>query len=226
MSKPNHHQPSAKHDVVKTVWPFLLLIGVCFLFYRLWFNFPVWFDESVAKALFFGLPAWFYVVAYKFRPVNDTFSPARIKPGLLLGLAVGGMFGFVTSLFALISRGAVVEAAPLFASERFWYEFFLAILTGFWETLFFYSFIGSVIFVLYKKLALIWQVCLIGLIFLLFHLPNIFLRFSGSQALAMVCMLALFGLGQAVLFWRWRNGYLLVLSQAIWGMVLLVHGWT
>ncbi len=215
-----------KNDLNLTIWPFLALIAACFYLYRFWFSFPVWFEESVVKALFFGLPVWFYVVANKFEDVNESFSWSRMKPGLLLGIALGGIFGFVTSILALVTRGSVVAAAPLFASDRFWYEFFLAILTGFWETLFFYSFVGSVILAFYKKLGLTAQILMISAVFLIFHLPNIFLRFAGFQSITMVLMLALFGLGQSLLFYRWRNGYTLILTQAIWGMVLLVHGWT
>jgi hypothetical protein len=44
-----------------------------------------------------------------------------------------------------------------------------------------------------------------------------------SASIAQGSLLALFALGQTLLFYRWRNLYALTLSHAIWGTVLLLH---
>lgn len=205
-------------------WPIVIAVLVAWVIYRQLFHFPVWFDETIAKAFFFGLPVWIYVIASRFTPIVDTFSREKLERGLLLGLALGGVYGFVTAIISILQKGAVVAAVPLFMSDRFWFEFVLALFTSFWESLFFFSFVGMVIFDKYKHWSLVTQILLISGVFLAFHLPNIILRFSGAGVPSMVFMLALFGLGQALLLYEYRNGYALVISQAIWGMVLLVHG--
>lgn len=216
------NQSTLSHSSI--FWSLLILSLALWVAYRALFSFPVWFDETIGKALFFGLPVWIYVVATNFKQVGASFGGDRLEKGLLLGLAIGGVYGFVTAILSLLQSGSTVAAAPLFASQAFWYEFGLAIFTGFWETLFFFSWIGSAIFAMYKHWTLPSQVIVISGIFLIFHLPNIILRFSGAGEWGMVLMLLLFALGQTLLFFEYKNSYALILSQAIWGMVLLVYG--
>ncbi len=191
--------------------------------YRYLFRFPVWFDESVGKAVFFGLPVWLYVSITRSRPIAETVSPRYFQSGLWMGLAIGGLFGFAGALASLARRGTVVQAAPLFAAEGFWWEFLLAMMTGFWESLFFYCWIMTVIMEKYRKWTLLNQALLAAFIFLAFHIPNTLLRFDLSLVGGQLLLLFFFGLGQALLFARVRNIYALALSHAIWGMVLLVH---
>jgi hypothetical protein len=192
--------------------------------YRARLPFPVWFDETIGKAVFFGFPVWIYITLSRSKSITDTFAPNRIKPGLLLGLAVGGIFGFISSVVGTLQYGGQVQAAELFASNLFWWEFFLAMMTSFWETLFFYSWIMVVIMEKFKSWSLVNQIVLTALIFLVFHIPNIFLRFDGSvEVLGQLVLLFFFAVGQALVFSRWRNFYTLVVSQTIWGMVLLAH---
>jgi hypothetical protein len=138
---------------------------------------------------------------------------------------VGGVYGFATSILSLWQTGSTVQAAWLFTSPQFWYEFFLALLTAFWETLLFYSFIMTVIIDKYPRWSLARQVVLVAVIFVLFHIPNTFMRFTMLEVLPQMVLLFIFALGQALLFVERKNAYALVLSHAIWGMVLLTHSW-
>jgi len=205
-------------------YPLLLVAVIAWYAYRWLFSFPVWFDETLGKAFFFGLPVWFYTVVSKRKDVLEPLRFSIFQQGLLLGVALGGLYGFITSTMSLLQSGGVVESAQLFQSTQFWYEFALALFTGFWETLFFYCFVAMVVFDKYKKVSLVWQMALIVIIFLVFHLPNAFLRFSPALVMSQILLLFLFSLGQALVFYRWRNAYALMLSHAIWGLVLLFHG--
>lgn len=205
---------------------FFPLLAVCllvWLIYRLVFQFPVWFDETIGKALFFGLPVWLYITMTGQQEIADTFAPNKIRPGLLLGVAAGGIYGFAVSILSIFRSGATVAPAPLFSSPDFWGEFILAMLTGFWETLFFYGWVMVVVQTKFKHWDGLKQLMLVSLIFLVFHLPNIVLRTGWGSLASFGPLLFLFALGQALLFWRDRNGYALVMSQAIWGLALLVH---
>lgn len=205
---------------------FLPMIGMCLLlwfFYRSLFTFPVWFDELVGKALFFGLPVWLYVMVTGTQKITDTLRSSLFKRGLSLGLAVGGVLGFAASLLAIYQRGGGVQPAALFAADGFWWEFFLALLTGFWETLFFFSFVMIALQDTWKHWPLLKQVVIVAAVFVVFHLPNAILRFSGPAIMYQAILLFLFAIGQGFLFAREKNAYALILSHAIWGMVLLVH---
>lgn len=206
-------------------YPILFLTLVLWTLYRTLFDFPIWFDEIFGKALFFGFPVWLYITLSGFKVITDSFAPNKIHSGLLLGIAAGGIFGFTTSIVSLFQTGAPVEPVWLLGSERFWQEFILALFTGFWETVLFYSFIMTVIQEKYPKWPLLNQALLTGGIFLLFYVPNTFMRFDPITAVGQLVMLFLFAIGQAFLFQSKHNGYALVLSHAIWGMVLLTHSW-
>lgn len=214
-------------------YPLLSLTLLLWILYRSLFTFPIWFDEIIGKALFFGLPVWLYVTVAGSKKILDTMSLRKLQPGVLLGLAIGGIFGFATSLISLVSRDAGVESVALFSTQRFWGEFILALFTAFWETLLFFSFALTVIQEKYEKWSEWSHVFLAAGIFLVFHLPNIFIRFydgnavgSSIETMVMQSMLLfLFALGQAFLFVGRRNTYALILSHAIWGMVLLIHSW-
>lgn len=217
--------PPNRPDATVVFYPLLLLTLILWILYRSLFYFPVWFDEIIGKALFFGFPVWLYITISGSSHIADSFSLAKFRPGILLGLAVGGMFGFTTSVIALLQNGAVVEPVWLFSSNIFWKEFLLAIFTSFWETLLFFAFAMTVIMDKYPKWSMSSQAVFAAFIFMIFHIPNAFIRFEPTIAVWQILILFLFALGQGFLFVTRRNGYALVLSQAIWGMVLLTHSW-
>lgn len=204
-------------------WPLLFLVFILWVLYRKLFTFPVWFDETIGKAIFFALPVWAYINITNFKAIPKTFAFNKLKSGLMLGLAVGGIYGFVASFLALLTKGGHLQPVLLFDSTRFWIEFFLALFTSFWETLFFFSFVMVVINQKFKDKSLLWRILLTSLIFTFFHLPNAILRFDGAAIVYQFMLMFLFGIGQALLFVSYENAYSLLLSQALWGMVLLVH---
>lgn len=191
--------------------------------YRKIFVFPVWFDETVGKAVFFGLPVWLYVSLSGFSAIPNSFALYKLKTGLLQGVAVGGILGFAASIIHIAQGGLAVRSAQLFMSDLFWWEFFLSLMTGFWETLFFYSWIMVIIQDKFRHWLLSKQLILVSAIFIIFHIPNTFLRFSGADIYATLVLLSIFAIGQGLLFSRNQNAYALVISHAIWGMVLAVQ---
>lgn len=219
-SKKKHLPANAKHLPL-----FVTLVAIAFILwmvYRFRLTFPVWFDETVGKAVFFGAPVWVFVNTTHSQALLESWSSAKLKPGLLQGIAFGGIFGFAASLVAVLMTGSTVISAPLFAADAFWWEFLLALLTGFWETLFFFTFILGTLFALYPRDPG-KAVALSTLIFLVFHVPNTFLRYQMQDVPLQLLLLTLFALGQALIFWYRRNAYTLTLTHALWGMAVLVH---
>ncbi len=207
-------------------WPMMIVVFFIWVAYRYLTHFPVWFDETIGKAIFFGLPVWFYVISTGFHSVVDLFHPKKFWSGMLMGLAIGGIFGFLVVIMRLIQTGATITPQPIFLAENFWYEMLMGLFTSFWETLFFFGLVAGVILEKYPKLNILLQAVVVSLVFTLFHIPNTLLRFSGTQAVvSMIFILSLFALGQFLVYYRRQNGYTLVLSQLIWGMALLVYGW-
>ncbi len=193
------------------------------ILYRSLFSFPVIFDETLGKGLFFGLPIWIYLSAANQTNIIESLSLAKLKSGLLKGLAIGGVFGFVGVLLSSFIRPSPVSSAVLFGSNQFWWEFLLALFTAFWESIFFFGFIQTVLENEYNQLELYQVVSLSILLFLTFHVPNSILRYQGVMIGQHICLMTLFALGQSILFYSLRNIYTIVLTHAIWGMILLIH---
>lgn len=212
-----------KTDSARAFLPLLSLTFLLWVFYRSVFHFPVWFDETIGKLIFFALPVVLYVAITGNKEIFATFSMRKLKPGLFLGLAIGGVFGFVGALLGALSRDGQLTIAPYYLADWFWWELLLALLTGFWETLFFFSFVMVAVDDRFSHFSLLKRVILVATVFLLFHLPNIFARFDASQIILQVLLLFFFACGQALIFEQRRNAYILVLVQAIWGMVLLLN---
>lgn len=213
-----------QHVSVHVVFvPILTLTFILWMLYRSLFAFPVWFDETIGKALFFGLPVWVYVTVTQFQDVVEAFAPYKLKNGLIMGVLMGGVFGFATSVLFLLDRGGAVMPVALYSSPLFWIEFFLSMCTAFWETLLFFALVQSVIMYQWKALPLWQQLVWVAGIFTLFHLANTLIRYPLELVLPQLSILFAFALGQALLFAKERNAYTLILSHSIWGMVLLTH---
>lgn len=229
-SKKNQPAKSSRKSTPKShalivFYPILVLTLLLWMIYRTVFHFPVWFDEIFGKALFFGFPVWLYITVSGFKVIADSFAPYKLQRGLLLGIAAGGIFGFTASLITLAQTGGEINQVWLLSSNRFWQEFALALFTAFWETLLFFSFVMTVIQEKYPRWSAVKQVLLTAGIFIIFYVPNIFMRFDPVTAVGQLVILFLFAVGQGYLFYSKHNAYALVLSHAIWGMVLLTHSW-
>jgi len=213
---------------LKSIEFFLVQIGFLLLMwtiYRSIFSFDVWFDETFGKAVFYGLPIWVYLSVNKLKAISDSLAVEKLKKGLMFGLAIGGIFGFTGTIAAMIiKKGDVAPASTIFLNTQFWWQFFLAMMTAFWETIFFYSFIMNVLIKKCKKLSVLSVTMFAAVIFLIFHLPNIILRSPNlSSVTFQIYLMFLFGFGQALLFQATRNAYSLIISHAIWGMVMFIH---
>jgi len=224
-SRSNEDTQTARAIIKKhqAFFPLLALTFIVWVIYRALFKFPVIFDETIGKAIFFGLPVWLYITMTGSRSIVDTLSVMKFKRGLLLGIAIGGLYGFLAVILKAFIDGGQVQSVAFFSSTEFWWQFFLSLLTGFWETLIFYSWVMVVVQEKMSKWSLFQQVLLVSFIFTLFHIPNAILRFSGSAIVVYSILMFAFGIGQALLFTYRRNAYALIISQALWGMVLLIH---
>jgi len=155
--------------------------------------------------------------------ISKALDPRQVLVGLLRGLAYGGIIGFVGVIVIALNRGSSYTSFPVFLADRFWIELLLATFTAFWESVFFFGFVQAVLahFWKFRGKVKIWGGS--SLIFLLFHLPNIMLRFAGLDVTFLIFLMYLFGLGQAILFDQEENIYPLIITHTVWGMILLIH---
>ncbi|KUK79101.1 MAG: hypothetical protein XD95_0611 [Microgenomates bacterium 39_7] len=221
MSSKNNTARSKKKQ---TQFVFLSLVALAFLFwalYRFIFNFSVLFDETIGKAIFFGVPVIIYATVAKCDGIASALRPSKLFPGLLRGLAYGGIIGFLSLMIIYVVTGKSISSWPAFMADLFWMEFLLAVFTAFWESLFFFGFIQTTLGTFIKAKGRV--ILFTSLIFLLFHLPNLLLQFSGLDVTFLVALICLFGFGQALIFNQEENIYPLIITHTVWGMVLLIH---
>jgi len=219
-SKTKRQSKKQQHQLF---WPLVILVFIFWFLYRVLSSFSVFFDELVAKAIFFAFPVLIYLTITGFSTTMETLAFKKLRRGLMMGLAIGGILGFVAVITKAIFSAGEIQPLAFYAADNFWWEMFLAILTGFYETLFFFSFVMLVIEDRYRKWSLLKKILIVALVFVVFHLPNLFLRFNLETIYLHSLLLFAFAFGQALLFYAQRNAYTLLMTQAIWGMVLLVH---
>ncbi|HAV15076.1 MAG TPA: hypothetical protein DCX25_01990 [Candidatus Pacebacteria bacterium] len=215
-------KPSKKHSDFTRSTLQILGIFVVWALYRILFHFPEWVDEGIAKALVFGIPVWLYCRSHRRGEDRLGLSNKHFWPGMFLGLLIGGLYQFL-AITVLITKGGVVASNSVLNSPMFGYIFFLALLTAWWETLFFFGYVLNVFYDAVGKReipAVFAALC----IFLLFHAPLRFIE-SGFSLIAWqhLALLGVFAVGQAILYFRSKSVYAVTISHAMWGLMLLVY---
>lgn len=218
--------PSALSERLRQLWSFGFLILSLFMIwaaYRWLIIMPIWFDELVAKAIVFGLPVVWLAARSRFMAKEIGLGPHQLMPGLFLGLAVGGLYGFV-GLLLQISGGLQLVEMPLFVTDEFWMVAGLGLATAWWESLFFYG-----LPVNYIRQVMPWfSETLLGVvvvaIFILFHIPlRVAVAAWSPAALLQILVLGVFATGQFLLYRQTGNLYAIVLSHLFWGLTLELY---
>ena len=201
----------------------LLLTFLIWLIYRLFFRFPEWFDEAVVKAVVFGVPAWIYAKELKNSSSKLGLTQKSFWRGMFAGLLLGGFYQFVVIL-GLRLRGDSGMQQLLLSSPVFWKVFFIAVLTAWWESLFFFGYVLNRLLERTKNVEML-AVGLAIIVFLVFHAPlRIMLVGSSQELVGQLIILGIFAAGQAILFLRTRSLYAVTISHALWGLVFMIYG--
>lgn len=217
---------AATKQVFRQLYSFLFLeLSLLFLWaaYRMLVQMPVWFDEGIAKAIVFGGPVLWFTARSKFMSNEMGLSPRQLIPGLYLGIAIGGLYGFAGVLTEVL-RGREVAEAAFYLTSQFWWMAFLALLTAWWESLFFFGFPIQYV----RSVASWFSEEILGgivvILFLAFHAPLRLVLTGGSpQFIVQMGILTLFVIGQYVVYRRTGNLFALILSHFFWGMVIELY---
>lgn len=142
--------------------------------------------------------------------------------GMFSGLMIGGLYEFI-GVFSYMLRGTTFMRAYIFESPLFLSAFFLALMTAWWESLFFFGYVLNKTKDMFKK-AEIPAVLFTSLVFVAFHAPiRVLMTGFTPQLGSELFVLLLFAIGQSILFLRTKSIFSVVLSHALWGMVLLIY---
>lgn len=177
----------------------------------------------MSKVLIFGIPVVWFASQSRFVANELGLNQEQFLPGLFLGIAVGGLYGFAGLIIQVAAGQEVVEGA-LFASGTFWWLAFLALLTSWWESLFFFGLPVQYV----RSIAPWFSETLLGVLvvglFLLFHAPlRLIVTGVSPQFLIQMGLLAMFVIGQYIFYIRTKNMYALVLSHLLWGLVIEIY---
>lgn len=221
MKKSFKHSAKKPHKRL-TLLKTLVVLFVIWASYRTFFHFPEWVDEVLAKAVVFGGPALLYARGSKRGEDVLGLGNARFWSGMFVGLLVGGFYEFLAVL-SVMMRAAPSTQASVLTSPLFWKIFFLAIFTAWWESLFFFGYVLNALMEKFRH-AEIPAILVSTGVFLLFHLPfRIVTNGINQQLVYQLLVLALFAIGQAIVYLRTKSIYAITLSHALWGLVLFVY---
>ena len=205
------------HRVV-AIYSFVFLVWG---FFRLLSPLPVWIEEVFIKALVFGLPV--FIVVFKIEKKNLESLGIGMKnffESVYLGLSLGTFFWFFGQLSNFIRHRGVLsikEIQP--TSAEFGGFLLLALITAWWEELFFMGFVLRRLAGLVKEE---WKVALTtSVMFCLIYIPGIVVKgVVWWQMLLQVLLLFSLGLGNSILMLRTKNLIAPILSHALWGAMI------
>jgi hypothetical protein len=191
--------------------------------YRLLFRLPVFIEEVFLKFLVFGGPVLWVVLKKENKSLADL---GMVTKGLLASVYFGLLFGLwlavLGNLIAFIKSGGVSLNANINVRD-FGNLMVLGMVTSVWEQLLFSGFIlPRLVKDLGSEMA---AVVITALLFALVHLP-IQLATNVSLVQILVRMVLLFGLGlgNGVLYLRFKNLAAPIFAQLAWGSVIYLFG--
>lgn len=189
--------------------------------YRLLFRFPVWFEESVLKALVFGMPVlWLALRRDGWKFTHLGFTGERLFSSVYLGLGLGVFLGFLGQIGNIIRHGGIELSSFGLTSESLGGFLLLALVTAFWEEL---LFVGYILQRLEAVIADEWlRSSLVAGLFAFLHVPSLLFvqKVTFAQGVVYLVLLFTVGLGNSILMLRTRNLAAPILTHALWGVTV------
>lgn len=209
----NFHQVVSVYVFVFAVW------GL----YRLLFRLPEWFEETVLKAVVFGLPVMVVVLKYEKKRWADL---GMVTKGLLASLYFGLLFGLwlavLGNVVAFLRDGGVRFNADMTVAA-FGDLMLLGLVTAFWEQLLFMGyFLPRIVKAVRSEL---YGVAIVALMFAILHVPvQVAQGVDFSQIIVRFILLYSLGFGNGVLYLRLKNLVAPIFAHLAWGSVIYLFG--
>jgi membrane protease YdiL (CAAX protease family) len=191
--------------------------------YRLLFRLPEVLEETLLKALVFGVPVFWVVLREEKRHLADLGMRTQ---GLLASVYFGLLFGlwlaFLGNVLAFLRDGGI-QVNPDVSVAVFGNLMLLGLVTAFWEQL---LFIGYFLPRLVKDLkGEMVALLVVGFMFALIHMPIQLAQGVGlDQIIVRFLLLYSLGFGNGVLYLRFKNLAAPIFAHVAWGSVIYLFG--
>lgn len=190
--------------------------------YRLFSPLPVVVEEILVKGLVFG--GVVYVVGIRQHGLSWRDLGLRVDNlfrSVYLGLGLGMVLAIVGQLANVLRHGGMMLSDQILTSDMVGGFLLLALVTAFWEGLFFYGFLLSRLILVTSEIT---AVSVIGLMYTLLHVPVLLMTdgLGGTEALKALLLLLTLGISNSILMLRMRNLAAPMLSQVVWGVTLFL----
>lgn len=195
-----------------------LLVFSVWVFYRLFFHLPLWFEELFLKGIVFGGPVFLVTLAERRRFEALGLTLTGLFPATYLGILLGMALTTVGLVANVVRHGGEVIFSPYgLTSGTIGWFLILALVTAFWEELFF---CGWLLSRLMRRFGSEWvSVGVMAVGFGFIHLPALVLSGLGWTEVGLSLWLLLtLGFANGVLMLRVRNLAAPILAHALWGV--------
>jgi hypothetical protein len=214
-----------RHKNQLTVWHEVIAVyAVVFLvwgIYRWLSPFSLWFEELVLKGLVFGLPAvWMGIRRHGWSLVSMGLTSQRLFKSVYLGLGLGLSLGLVGELGNYFRYGQIQFSDYGLTSEMVGGFLLLALVTAFWEGLFFYGYALQMINTVSSELV---SITTIGFLYMLIHIPGqLHQQLTGGEMIKALILLLTLGIANSILMLRMKNLAAPILTQVVWGVTIFL----
>jgi len=191
--------------------------------YRLLFRMPEWFEETVLKAMVFGVPVFVAVIRVEKKTLTDL---GMVTKGLLAALYFGLLFGLWLAVFGNIVaflRDGGVSFNPDVSVLKFGNLMMLGLVTAFWEQLLFVGyFLPRVVKDLGSELL---GLLIVAFMFAVLHMPiQVAQGVDLGQMTIRFILLYSLAFGNGVLYLRLKNLAAPIFAHVAWGSVIYLFG--
>lgn len=190
--------------------------------YRLFSPLPVVMEEILLKGLVFG--GVVYVAGVRRHGLSLRDLGLRVDnlfQSVYLGLGLGMVLAIVGQMANVLRHGGMMLNDQGLTSDMVGGFLLLALVTAFWEGLFFYGFLLQRLVLVTSEIT---AVSIIGLMYTLLHVPVLLMTdgLGGGEVLKALLLLLTLGISNSILMLRMRNLAAPILSQVVWGVTLFL----
>jgi len=215
-----------RHKAELQVWHRVVggYVGVFLVWglYRSLSPLPLWVEEVVLKGLVLGGMVWWMGVVKEGMRWRDLgVTSEKLFASVYLGLGLGLVLGLVGQLGNWLRHGGLMLIDHGVSSEMVGGFLLLALVTAFWEGLFFY---GYMLTQVRRVLAEVPAVVVVGGAYTLLHVPALVIvaQLAWSEVIKALILLLVLGMANAILMLRMRNLAAPMLAQAVWGVTVFL----
>jgi hypothetical protein len=199
-----------------------VIIGLGWGVYRLLFRLPTIIEETILKAIVFGIPVFYVAHKRQWRWKELGMTVDNLTASVYLGILLGMILGVAGNFGNTIRHGGLQFNDFGLTSATLGSFIILSLVTAFWEQLLFTGmFLRLLAEVIKDEWKLTW---LVAILFVGLHIPALLLiqQLQGVQFVVAVILLLLLQMGSVILMLRYKNLAAPIMAQALWGVTVFL----